>query len=96
MITQFNRFEIEMTEEQARNASHPGPCDDDVKALSELPEIVSQMQAIDHESIRKELAEYGAWDDEELADDEQNIQRILWIAAGDIVAELPTPNKYFG
>jgi hypothetical protein len=36
------------------------------------------------DSIRRELAEYGAWDDEELADDEQNWHRLLWIAAWDV------------
>jgi len=28
------------------------------------------------------LSEYGAWDEEELADDEMNRVRLLWIAAG--------------
>jgi hypothetical protein len=36
------------------------------------------------DTIRKELSEYGAWDDGELADDEQNWHRLLWIAAWDI------------
>jgi hypothetical protein len=43
------------------------------------------LERIDPVALRKELAEYGAWDEQELADHEQNIQRILWIAAGDIV-----------
>lgn len=36
------------------------------------------------EDLKRKLREYGAWDDEELADHAQNLQRILWIAAGDI------------
>jgi hypothetical protein len=43
------------------------------------------LERIDAEALRKELREYGAWDDQELTDHEQNLQRILWIAAGDIV-----------
>jgi large repetitive protein len=31
------------------------------------------------------LDEYGAWDDKELRDHAQNLQRILWLACGDIV-----------
>lgn len=58
MYASFNRFELELTEEQAHMGSHQGACDES-----------------------------------ELKDHEANKARILWIAAGDIVAELPTPNK---
>jgi hypothetical protein len=34
--------------------------------------------------LRRTLKEYGAWDATELADHDQNLQRILWLAAGDI------------
>ncbi len=84
-------IEIEMTLAQAQSATHPGPCDNDVLALSNHRKIRRQLERIDHEALRKELREYGAWDDEELADHEQNLQRILWIAAGDIVE-----NQYQG
>jgi dethiobiotin synthetase len=78
-------IEIEMTMAQAQSASHQGQCDDDVQALSNNRKIRRQLERIDPVALRKELAEYGAWDEQELADHEQNIQRILWIAAGDIV-----------
>lgn len=80
----FNRFEIEMTEEQARGASHAGRCDDDVEALVKVPDIVKQLAAIGKDAIRAELLEYGAWDAAELSDDEANARRIVWIAAGNI------------
>lgn len=80
-----------MTLAQAQSATHPGPCDSDVLALSRHRKIRRQLERIDPEALRKELREYGAWDDEELADHEQNLQRILWIAAGDIVE-----NQYQG
>jgi hypothetical protein len=78
-------IEIEMTMAQAQSASHQGQCDDDVQALSNNRKIRRQLERITPEVLRKELAEYGAWNEQELADHEQNIQRILWIAAGDIV-----------
>ena len=78
-------IEIEMTLAQAQSATHPGPCDSDVLALSNHRKIRRQLERIDAEALRKELREYGALDDQELADHEQNLQRILWIAAGDIV-----------
>jgi hypothetical protein len=84
---QFERFEIQMTLEEAEGASHPGPCDDDVSALLTMPHISAQLDTIGAHSIREELAEYGAWDDAELADDEENRARIVWIAAGNITEE---------
>lgn len=79
------RIEIQMTKAQAASASHQGQCDDDVMALSRVPKIARQLAKIDPETLRRELDEYGAWDDAELADHDQNLQRILWLAAGDIV-----------
>jgi folate-binding Fe-S cluster repair protein YgfZ len=80
----FNRFELAMTEDEAHAAHHQGRCDDDVRSLSEVPGIRQQLDAIDPDALHAELKEYGAWDDADLADHEQNKQRILWIAAGDI------------
>lgn len=78
-------IEIQMTKEQARFASHPGQCDADVRELSNHRKIRAQLQRIDPKVLRDELREYGAWSEEELADHDQNLQRILWIAAGDIL-----------
>lgn len=79
------RIEIQMTLVQAQSCTHPGPCDDDVMRLSNDRKIRRQLERIDPALLRSELREYGAWDDQELADHAQNLQRILWIAAGDIV-----------
>ena len=87
MFASFNRFEIEMTRAQAHAASHQGQCDDDVAELLRHPKIARQLRKIGPDKIREELAEYGAWDDDELADDEANKARIVWIAAGNIVEE---------
>lgn len=78
----FERFTIEMTEEQAVSCSHPGPCDEDVKDT--LPELNLQL---DSGLVRAELKEYGAWNETELQDDNENLLRIVWIAACDIREE---------
>jgi hypothetical protein len=78
------RIELQMTKEQAESASHQGQCDADVKALSRVPAIAEQLAKVDADELRKELAEYGAWDETGLADHEQNLQRLLWLAACDI------------
>lgn len=81
------RIELSITKAQARSASHPGQCDADVRALSQVPVIRRQLAKLDPADVRAELIGYGAWDDTELADHDANIQRLLWIAAGDITEE---------
>jgi hypothetical protein len=87
MWASFNRFELEMTLAQAQSATHSGSCDDDVLALTKEPRIARQLRKFDPAKLALELLEYGAWDDEELADHAQNLQRITWIAAGNITDE---------
>lgn len=82
-----NYLELQMTLAQARSASHPGQCDDDVLALSRVPAIARQLRKLSPDSVRRELDEYGAWSDDELSDHDQNLQRILWIAACNIDEE---------
>ena len=80
------RIELQMTLYQARSASHQGQCIDDVLALSRVPKIAKQLAKVDPEVLRGELREYGA-DAEQLADHDENLQRLLWLAAGDITEE---------
>jgi len=81
------RIELQMTMEQAESASHSGECDDDVAELAKVPAIAEQLAKIDPALLSAELKEYGAWDDEERADHDQNLQRILWLAADDITEQ---------
>lgn len=77
-------FTLSMTMAQACSASHSGQCDADVLALSKEPDIAAQLDSIPPAALREELREYGAWEDAELSDHTQNLQRILWIAANDL------------
>lgn len=78
---------IELPEDVVNACNHSGPCDEDVDRAMELPEIKAELSEIDPEQLRKELSEYGAWDDQELANHQDNLKRILWIAAGNIQDE---------
>lgn len=78
------RIDLQMTMEQAESASHSGECDGDVLELSRVPAVAEQLSKVDPGHIVTELKEYGAWDVEELVDHEQNLHRILWLAACDI------------
>lgn len=75
---------IRMTQEQAESVSGSGQQDENVSELSSVPAIADQLAAIDADVLRRELKEYGAWDAEELADHEQNLQRLLWVAGCDV------------
>lgn len=79
------RIELSITAEQAMIGSHQGDCKSDIDDLMELPEIKSQLEKLDVKTLKKELQEYGAWDDSELDDHDDNLCRILWIACGDIL-----------
>ena len=81
------RIELQMTLDQARSASHQGQCSEDVLELSKVPSIAKQLAKVNPELLRGELKEYGAWDEEQLSDHDENLQRLLWLAAGDIKEE---------
>jgi len=78
---------IKMTLAQAQAASHPGQCDEDVKALTNTPAIRRQLARIPDADLIAELRETGAWTTDELTDRDTNEQRIIWIAAGQIADE---------
>lgn len=81
------KIEFQMTLEQAQSMSHSGSCDDDVSAGRDILGIREQLAAIDPKTLRDELAEYGAWNDTELSDHDANLDRILWLAAGEIAEQ---------
>lgn len=82
--TGSGRIELNITKNDAAICSHPGPCDADIFELSNKPSIKRQLYKIPPDLLASELQEYGAWDTDELTDHPQNLQRILWIACGDI------------
>lgn len=89
MWTSFNRFELNITKVQVLGAFHSGAMDDDIAALAKVPSITRQIKKLDPEQVRLELAEYGAWNEEELQDHAQNLQRILWLGVCNIWEDLP-------
>jgi hypothetical protein len=50
-----------------------------------VPSIKKQLDRLDPDRVREVLRDYGAWDDNELSDHDANLDRLLWIACGDIV-----------
>ena len=80
--------ELQLTKSQAAIGSHSGPCDTDVAYLRTVPAIRRQLSKLNPETLRRELQEYGAWDETELANHDENLARWLWIACGDITEHI--------
>ena len=81
----FNHGELCLPVQALEDCHHQGACDDDVEHWH--GQIDWSEQTMDADAIRSELAEDGAWDDEQLANDTDNQERILWIAAGNYQEE---------
>jgi hypothetical protein len=90
----FNRFSIDLPDAAVADCHHQGACDSDVahwagaewQGATRIPRI-ARPDTLTPEILAAELKEYGAWDAEELADDDANWQRIIWLAAGNIQEE---------
>lgn len=80
----FNRFSIDLPEQCILDCSSPGQ-DASESVAYWLPQITLEL---DEEKLRAELKEYGAWDNEALADHSANLERILWSAACNLREEL--------
>lgn len=63
---------------------HTGAADESIAYMRTLPEVIAELSGLDPDKLRTELQEYGAWDEQELADHNENLNRILWIAAGQV------------
>lgn len=77
-------LEIEMSLDDAESCSHQGECFEDVQALVATPAIALQLDNIGAEAIRAAMKESGGFSAEELADDDANRNRAVWMAACDI------------
>jgi hypothetical protein len=77
--------DIRITRQDAAKCSHSGDCESDIIELLQKPYIKKQVATLDREQLKKELSEYGAWNEAELRDHNQNIIRWLWLSAADII-----------
>jgi hypothetical protein len=86
VMANFNRFSFTMPIEAAQDMSGPGPADE---AVQHWAGRIVRPAAVTPALLAAELKEYGAWDAEQLSDDDENWRRILWIAAGNILEGNP-------
>lgn len=75
-----------LTEEQANIGYHSGDCEDDIEHLMELPEIKSQLESIDNETLDDVID--WMFDDEWQYEHPYRYSRlkvVLFLACGDFV-----------
>lgn len=88
MATYFGNYtEIALRREDVLACAHQGRCDDDVAATVSLPYVAKQLDAMSAADIALELKEYGAWNEDELSDEDANRERFLWTVAFNIREE---------
>ena len=83
-LADFERFTLEIPEQAIPDCSHQGACDEDVEHWQSKIDRPDQCTV---DALTEELREYGAWEDEELRDDDANWRRIVWIAACNLKEE---------
>lgn len=77
----FDRFMLCLPNDTVDECSGPGRKDDAVAYWAPKVFAIPQNRRVTAPMIRSELKEYGAWDTSELADDDENQRRIVWVAA---------------
>ena len=78
------RIELEIPTKLVSIGYHSGDCQDGIDYLLTLDSIKDQLSNINPVILASELKEWGAWDDAELSVHQNNLQRILWLACGDL------------
>lgn len=76
--------DLRLTRADANYCAHSGNCENEVNEVMQKPYVKKQLGALNPDKLAKELKDFGAWDDEQLANHKDNLQRWVWISAGDI------------
>jgi hypothetical protein len=85
MKTYFDNIFINITKQQLNQLPTAGDCTESIIELSKEPTIKRQLNKIPQEKYFLILHQYGAWDELELEDYEENKLRLLWIASGNLL-----------
>jgi len=75
---------LNITKAVANECSKSGNNEYSVNYYMNLPKYRKQLDKLNKESVRAELNDLGAWEDDELENHEDNLQRLFWLSCGNI------------
>ena len=75
---------LNITKAVANECSQSGNNEYSVNYYMNLPKYRKQLLKLDKEQVKNELNDLGAWEDDELANHEDNLQRLFWVSCGNI------------
>lgn len=77
-------LELELTEEQFMSIPRGQDCSPEVKIIRQDPKVEEQLKRMSVESVKTYLFHFCCWEDDELNDHEENLDRLVWLACEDI------------
>lgn len=76
---------LNITKAVAEECSQSGNNESSVNYYMNLPKYKRQLSKIDKEQLKTELNDFGVWEDYELENHNDNLQRIFWLSCGNII-----------
>jgi len=76
--------DLKLTRQDVNYCSQSGDMENNVLETIKKPYVKKQLQKLDPEKLAKELKEFGAWDETQLKDHNENLLRWVWLSACDI------------
>lgn len=86
MIAPFNYITetLNITKTVANECSRSGDNEYSVNYYMNLPKYKKQLNKLDKAQVRAELNDLGVWEDDELDNHEDNLQKLFWVSCGNI------------
>lgn len=75
---------LNITKAVANECSSSGNNEYSINHYMNLPKYKKQLSKLDKTEVRNELNDLGVWDDDELENHNDNLQRLFWISCGNI------------
>lgn len=86
-------IEVPLTGEEINSICSSGYNDEAVEFVCEKPCLRCWMSRYSKELIREKVREYGNWTEEDLANDKDNLQHLIWLLAWDVF-DCDDPDSY--
>ena len=76
---------LNITKAVAKECSKSGNNENSVNHYMNLPKYKRQLSKINKDELISELNDLGVWEDDELKNHNDNLQRVFWLSCGNIM-----------